>query len=326
MPTAPFRKRIGLPGIQMTETTTGPALRIGIDLGGTKIVGIALDAKGKTRVLLRTGAPRNDYARTIAAITALIARLTKGAAETTHIGIGIPGSISPATGKVQNANSTWLNGKPLKRDLEQALQGPVRLANDANCFALSEAADGAGEGARTLIGVIIGTGCGGGLVIDGAIVDGPRGIGGEWGHNPLPWPEPEEYPGPECWCGRKGCMETWVSGPGLAADHERTFGETLDAEEIDSRAKQGCDKARQSLDRHASRLARGLAGIINVIDPDRIILGGGLSNMTHLYEQLPGLIAPHIFSDNTGIKIHPPRHGAESGVRGAAWLWGRTAE
>ncbi len=301
------------------------ALRIGIDLGGTKIAGIALDANGKTLAHSRAGAPRNDYRGTIAAITALIAEMTEAAAENPRIGIGIPGSVSPVTGRVQNANSTWLNGKPLKQDLEQALRCPVRLANDANCFALSEAVDGAGEGARCVFGVIVGTGCGGGLVIDRAMVDGPRGIGGEWGHNPLPWPEPDEYPGPKCWCGRKGCMETWVSGPGMAADHERSFGETLDAEEIASRADQGCDKARQSLDRHASRLARGLAGIINVFDPDRIVLGGGLSNMTHLYGQLPGLIAPHIFSDNTDIEIRQPRHGAESGVRGAAWLWDRTA-
>ncbi|GBE44527.1 MAG TPA: ROK family protein [Rhizobiales bacterium] len=302
-----------------------PALRIGIDLGGTKIAGIALDANGETVAHSRAGAPRDDYRGTIAAITALIAGMTEGAAENQRIGIGIPGSVSPATGRVQNANSTWLNGKPLKQDLERALRCPVRLANDANCFALSEAVDGAGEGARCVFGVIIGTGCGGGLVIDRTLVDGPRGIGGEWGHNPLPWPEPDEYPGPQCWCGRKGCMETWVSGPGMAADHERFFGETLDAEDIASSAGRGCGKARQSLDRHASRLARGLAGIINIFDPDRIVLGGGLSNMTHLYEQLPGLIAPHIFSDNTGIEICPPRHGAESGVRGAAWLWGRTA-
>ncbi len=301
------------------------ALRIGIDLGGTKIAAIALDANGKTLAQSRTGTPRNDYRATILSIATLIAEFTEHPGYIPYIGIGIPGSLSPATGRVQNANSTWLNGKPLKEDLKHALGRTVKLANDANCFALSEAVDGSGEGARNIFGVIIGTGCGGGLVIDQAIVDGPRGIGGEWGHNPLPWPEPDEYPGPKCWCGRMGCMESWVSGPGMAADHARSFGETLTAEDIASRAEQGCGKARKSLDRHASRLARGLAGIVNIFDPDRIVLGGGLSNMAHLYDQLPGLVTPHIFSDNTHIEICPPRHGSESGVRGAAWLWGRSA-
>ncbi|MFQ5626521.1 MAG: ROK family protein, partial [Methyloligellaceae bacterium] len=275
----------------------GPALRIGIDLGGTKIAGIALDAQGKTLAQSRADTPRDDYGGTIESICALIREMTEGAAENPRIGIGIPGSISPATGLVQNANSTWLNGKPLKQDLEQALQLPVRLANDANCFALSEAVDGAGMRSRCVFGVIIGTGCGGGLVVDGRVVDGPRGIGGEWGHNPLPWPDANEYPGPRCWCGRKGCMESWVSGPGMTADHERSFGEILSAEEIASRAGQGCEKSEASLDRHASRLARGLAGVINIFDPGLIVFGGGLSKMTHLYKQLPSLIAPYVFSD-----------------------------
>lgn len=302
-----------------------PALRIGIDLGGTKIAGIVLDAGGKTLARARADTPRDDYQTTIESIAALIHKMIQGAVDNPRIGIGIPGSISPATGLVQNANSTWLNGKAFKQDLEQALRLPVRLANDANCFALSEAVDGAGAGSRSVFGVILGTGCGGGLVVDGKLVDGPRGIGGEWGHNPLPWPSADEYPGPRCWCGRMGCMESWVSGPGLTADHARAFGETRSAEEIASRAAQGCDKSRASLERHASRLARGLAGMINIFDPEVIVLGGGLSGMPHLYKQLPGLIAPHIFSDNASLDIRPPRHGAESGVRGAAWLWDRSA-
>jgi fructokinase len=222
---------------------------------------------------------------------------------------------------IQNANSTWLNGRPLKQDLETALSRPVRLANDANCFALSEAVDGAGRGAMVVFGVILGTGCGGGLVLNGTIIDGPRGIGGEWGHNPLPWPEPDETPGPQCWCGRAGCIETWVSGPGMSADHARRYGETLSAQDIARRAASGNETAALSLMRHASRLARGLAAVVNVFDPDRLILGGGLSGMGHLYEQLPGLIAPYIFSDSRNVSVMPPAHGPDSGVRGAAWLW-----
>ncbi len=295
--------------------------RIGIDLGGTKIAGIRLGLDGTIETRERVKTPKGDYRNTLDSVCTMIRRLEENAAEGTSIGIGIPGSISPATGLVQNANSTWLNGQPLVQDLECLLNCQVRLANDANCFALSEATDGAGMNSDSVFGVILGTGCGGGLVFRGKILDGPRGNGGEWGHNPLPWPERGDLPEPECWCGRTGCMESWVSGSGLAADHTRTFGETLSAVEIADRAGAGCKKANITLSKHASRLARGLAGVLNIFDPDCVVLGGGLSNMDHLYKQLPELMAPYIFSDNKAVEIHPPFHGAESGVRGAAWLW-----
>ncbi len=302
-----------------------PSLRIGIDLGGTKIAGLALAADGRTLAEHRIPAPRDDYAATIAAIAGLIAQLEAAAGGRGSIGIGMPGSLSPRTGLVQNANSTWLNGRPFGRDLEAHLARPVRLANDANCFALSEAVDGAGAGARSVFGVILGTGCGGGLVFEGKLIDGPRGIGGEWGHNPLPWPGAGEHPGPGCWCGRKGCIETWVSGPGLEADHARATGERLAADRIAARASAGDAAARASLDRHASRLARGLAAVVNVFDPEVIVLGGGLSKLAHLYEVLPTLMAPHVFADTRDLALEPPRWGDAGGVRGAAWLWGGPA-
>lgn len=296
-------------------------LRIGIDLGGTKIAGILMDAEGSVLGQERMPAPRGDYSRTITALCDLVQQLEGAAGRNALVGIGMPGSISPLTGRVQNANSTWLNGKPLKEDLESQLEHPVRLANDANCFALSEAVDGAGKGCTNVFGVILGTGCGGGLVRDGQVIDGPRGIGGEWGHNPLPWPEPDEMPGPQCWCGHRGCMEVWVSGPGMTADHARNYEEKLTVEQIAENAANGCERALHTLQQHAGRLARGLACVVNIFDPDCIVLGGGLSNMSHLYEQLPGLMGPYIFSDNKDVRILPPLHGAESGVRGAAWLW-----
>ena len=245
----------------------------------------------------------------------------QGIAPGANIGIAVPGSISPLTGLMQNANSTWLNGRAFDRDLAVALATPVRLANDANCFALSEAIDGAAENARIVFGVILGTGCGGGLVVNRRLVDGPRGIGGEWGHNPLPWAMSDEYPGPHCWCGRKGCLETWVSGPGMAADHAKVTGETHTAVEIAARAERGNGAARTTLSRHADRLARGLAHVVNIIDPDVLVLGGGLSNLSHLYEQLPQLMGPHIFADRASVVIKAPRWGDASGSRGAARLW-----
>ena len=245
----------------------------------------------------------------------------RGIAPGAKIGIAVPGSISPLTGLMQNANSTWLNGRAFDRDLAVALATPVRLANDANCFALSEAIDGAAENARIVFGVILGTGCGGGVVVDGRLLDGPRGIGGEWGHNPLPWTTSDEYPGPSCWCGRKGCLETWVSGPGMAADHARVTTEILTAQEIAARAGCGNGTARATLSRHADRLARGLAHVVNIIDPDVLVLGGGLSKLSHLYEQLPQLMGPHIFADGSSVVIKPPRWGDASGSRGAARLW-----
>jgi fructokinase len=305
--------------------TRAPALegsRIGIDLGGTKIEGICLSAKGDVRARHRLVTPREDYAGTVGAIVSLVERLESEAGVVgASVGIGIPGSLSPATGLVQNANSTWLNGRPFDRDLVAALGRPVRLANDANCFALSEAVDGAGAGAGSVFGVILGTGCGGGYVFDGCLVDGPRGIGGEWGHTPLPWAETDEHPGPLCWCGRRGCMETWVSGPGLAADHARATGQPLEAAEIARLAEAGDGAAAATLARHASRLARGLSVVVDLIDPEVIVLGGGLSHLAHLYEVLPALMTAHIFADRPSVILRPPRWGDAGGARGAAWLW-----
>jgi fructokinase len=303
------------------DASRPPSLMVGVDLGGTKIEAAALDATGRVQARRRIASPRGDYDATIRALAGLIAAVEDEAGAHGTIGIAIPGSISPRTGLIQNANSVWLNGRPLHADLETALDRPVRLANDANCFAISEAVDGAAAGARIVFGVIIGTGCGGGIVIDGRVVDGPRGIGGEWGHNPLPWTDATEHPGPQCWCGRRGCMETWVSGTGMAADHAQITGERATAEEVAERAAHGDEQARATLDRHASRLARGLAQMVNVLDPDVIVLGGGLSKLAHLYAQLPGRMAPWIFADNATVDVRPPRWGDASGVRGAAWLW-----
>jgi fructokinase len=298
-------------------------LRVGIDLGGTKIAGVVLGPGGHCLAEHRAAAPRHDYAATLNAVVQTVQRLEASAGGKGSIGIGIPGSLSPTSGRVQNANSTWLNGRLFGRDLEAELGRAVRLANDANCFALSEAVDGAGAGAHSVFGVILGTGCGGGLVFEGTLIDGPRGIGGEWGHNPLPWANTAEHPGPTCWCGRAGCIETWVSGTGLAADHARVTGERLAVETIAVHAEGGDGAAQATLDRHASRLARGLASVINLFDPEVIVLGGGLSQLEHLYAVLPSLVAPHVFTGQSQVVIKPPRWGDASGVRGAAWLWGR---
>ncbi len=303
--------------------------RIGIDLGGTKIEGLLIDGAGRDLQRCRIPSPQNDYAASVMAIVALV-RTLEGAANLASVpaGLGIPGSISRKTGLVQNANSTWLNGRPMERDIASALGRHVPIANDANCFALSEARDGAGSDAASVFGVILGTGTGGGLVQKGVLVEGARGIGGEWGHNPLPWMEPDEYPGPRCWCGRRGCMETWVSGPGLAADHSRITGQitgqitgmSLTAEQVAAAADDGDVAARATLQRHAGRLARGLAHVINIFDPEVIVLGGGLSKLQHLYAELPALVGPHVFADAGSVAILPPRWGDASGVRGAAWL------
>jgi fructokinase len=300
----------------------GKGLRLGIDLGGTKIEGVVLSPDGGELARQRIAAPRGDYGATIEAVAGLVAELERQADGPVRIGMGMPGSISPATGLVQNANSVWLNGRPLKSDLERRLGRPIRVANDANCFTVSEATDGAGAGAAVVFGVILGTGCGGGIVIAGRIVDGPRGIGGEWGHNPLPWAGAGEHPGPMCWCGRPGCMETWVSGTGLAADHARVTGEAIGSEEIAARAAAGDAAAEATLARHCDRLARGLAHVVNLIDPDVIVLGGGLSKLDHLYSEVPRLMERWVFADAPAVAIRPPRWGDASGVRGAAWLWG----
>ena len=305
----------------MTGSSCDNELRIGIDLGGSKIEGILMSPEAIELARYRVATPRDNYAATVATIVDLTARLMQGVPAGARIGIAVPGSISPASGVMQNANSTWLNGRPFDRDLSAALAAPVRLANDANCFALSEAIDGAGENARVVFGVILGTGCGGGIVVNGRLLDGPRGIGGEWGHNPLPWPTADEYPGPHCWCGRKGCLETWISGPGMAADHSKITGETHTAAEIAARASAGNGAARATLSRHTDRLARGLAHVVNIIDPDVLVLGGGLSQLSHLYELLPQLMIPHIFADRRSVVIKAPRWGDASGSRGAARLW-----
>jgi fructokinase len=295
--------------------------RIGIDIGGTKIEGVVLGPDGTALANRRVATPRHDYHATIHVICNLVHALEAETKAGQSIGIGLPGSVSPRTGLMQNANSTWLNGRPLNTDLATALGRPVRMANDANCFALSEAQDGAGAGANVVFGVILGTGCGGGLVVGGRLIDGPRGIGGEWGHNSLPWPRGQERDPPMCWCGRPGCIEVWVSGPGLAADHERTTGDTLSGEDIVARAEAGEPAARATLDRHADRLARGLSHVVNLFDPDVIVLGGGLSQLMHLYEMLPERMRPWVLADDASVVVRPPQWGDASGVRGAARLW-----
>ena len=295
-------------------------MRIGIDVGGTKIEGIAIDEDGAELRRLRVPTPRNDYPGTIAAVGSIVAAFERDLRRPGTVGIGIPGAPSPTTGLIKNANSTWLNGKPLQQDLEVALDRPVRLANDANCFALSEAADGAGAGAGVVFGVILGTGCGGGIVVHGRVLIGPNAIAGEWGHNPLPGLHDHEWPGPACYCGRTGCIETFLSGPGLARDYESAGGGTVDAAEVARRAEQGEPLAGEAIERYEDRLARALTAVVNIIDPDVIVLGGGLSNILRLYVTLPRRLRP-FGDDDLRTRIAPARFGDSSGVRGAAWLW-----
>jgi fructokinase len=297
------------------------ALRIGVDLGGTKIEATALDRAGAVHGRRRVATPSGDYRATIAAIVELVSGLERDLGAGATVGIGMPGAISPVSGLVKNANSTCLNGRPLGRDLEAALGRPVRLANDANCFTLSEATDGAAAGLSAVFGVILGTGVGGGLAVKGRLLVGANAIAGEWGHTPLPWPAPDESPGPPCYCGRRGCIETFLSGPALAADHRRHGGPALAAAEIAAAAERGDPAARATIERHAERLARGLAVVVNLLDPDAIVLGGGLSAIARLYERVPLLWSRWIFSDAVATRLLAPRHGAASGVRGAAWLW-----
>jgi fructokinase len=297
--------------------------RIGVDLGGTKIEAIALGPRGDERGRLREPAPRSDYAATLGAVAGIVARLEALTGPATFVGIGAPGATSPATGLHKNSNSTWINGRMFAADLERSLGRPIRLANDANCFALSEATDGAGAGASSVFGVIVGTGTGGGIVIDGRIVAGANAIGGEWGHMPLPWPRSEEQPGPVCYCGKNGCMETWISGPAFEADFARATGKGADASAIAAAALNGLEPAIAALDRLADRMARGLAVVVNIVDPAVIVLGGGLSNIEALYPRLQRLLPTYCFSDRIVTQIVPALHGDSSGVRGAAWLWGR---
>ena len=295
-------------------------IRIGVDVGGTKIEAVALDAGGSIVERERVPTPR-DYEETLAAITDLVRRLENRIGSEARVGIATPGAISPATGRIKNANSVCLNGMPLAEDLEARLGRKLRIANDADCFALSEAVDGAARGTSPVFGVILGTGVGGGVIIDGRPLRGPNAIAGEWGHNPLPWPALSELPGPRCYCGKHGCVETFLSGPGLAADHRAATGQITEPRRIVAAADDGDPAARATLDRYEERLARALAVVINILDPRTIVLGGGLSGIRRLYERVPRLWGKHVFSDQVDTRLVPPVHGDASGVRGAAWLW-----
>ena len=293
--------------------------RLGIDLGGTKIEVVVLDESGAECYRRRIPTPRDDYEGTLKALATLVTE-AEAIVGTGTIGIGMPGTISPATGLVKNANSTWLNGRPLREDVMRLLQREVHFANDANCLALSEAVDGAGAGAPIVFGVIVGTGTGGAIVSDGRVLIGANAIGGEWGHNPMPWPEPDEWPGPPCYCGRTGCIETFLSGPGMSKEHEGITGERLSPSDIAALAGSGNSAAEATMQRYERRMARALASIINVVDPDVIVLGGGLSNIDRLYDRVPALWAPYVFSDRVVTRLVRARFGDSSGVRGAAWL------
>ena len=294
---------------------------IGVDWGGTKLEAIALTEDGETLDRRRIATPREDYDGCIGAIAGLVAAIETRTGRTGTVGIGIPGAISPATGLVMNANSTWSIGRRLDHDLAVALARPVRVENDANCFAVSEAVDGAGAGAAVVWGVILGTGAGSGIAVEGRALGGRNRIAGEWGHNPLPRPADDERPGPPCYCGRRGCLETFVSGTGFERDHAERTGTRIGGPEIVSRLRAGDPDARASYEAYLDRLARGIAQVVNVLDPDVIVLGGGMSNVDELYHDLPARIGPHVFSDAFVTPVLKHRHGDSSGVRGAAWLW-----
>ncbi len=295
-------------------------VQIGIDFGGTKIEAAALDDTGHFLSRLRVPNP-GDYDAAVRDVRALVHAVEAEAGQQGSIGIGTPGSISPRTGLMRNANSLYLNGRRFREDLETAIGRPVRMANDANCLALSEAVDGAAAGARAAFAIIVGTGCGGGLVIDGRIVEGANGIAGEWGHVPLPWPTKAEFPGPACWCGQHGCLESWVSGTGFRRDHEVVTGDRLEGAAIVAAARAGDNAAMATLDRYVDRLARALALIANLIDPDCFVLGGGMSNVVEIYDRLPDAVRRYTFSDGWDAKIVQAVWGDSSGVRGAARLW-----
>jgi fructokinase len=297
-------------------------MRIGLDLGGTKIEGVALGDDGAQLVRRRVATPRHDYAATLEAMAGVVRDLEADTGRQGSVGVGMPGALSPASGLVKNANSTWLIGQALDRDLSGLLERPVRFANDANCFALSEAVDGAAAGARVVFGVIVGTGTGGGIVVDRRALTGRNAIAGEWGHNPLPWPRADEWPGPACYCGKTGCVETFLSGPGLVRDFRQATGEEVAAPEIVARADRGDAAASAALGRYEERMARALAVVLNVVDPDVVVLGGGMSQIARLYESVPRLWQEWAFSDRVDTPLKPPVHGDSSGVRGAAWLWG----
>lgn len=303
-------------------------MRIGIDLGGTKIEAILLDGQGREVLRKRIKAPKNVYSETIKAISDLVAGLESqvGLVKPASVGVGIPGTISPKSGLVKNANSTWLIGHPLDRDLADALRREVRLANDANCFALSEATDGAGAGAKVVFGVILGTGVGGGLVIDQQVLSGPNAIAGEWGHNPLPWPQAAELPGSPCYCGLSGCIETFLNGAGLVLEYQSLGGYRVESADEINGLQDSDPIAALAIERYCQRLARALASVINIVDPDVIVLGGGLSNIQQLYQCVPEIWGQWIFSDEADTRLVPNKHGDSSGVRGAAWLWPQRPE
>ncbi len=297
-------------------------MRIGVDLGGTKIEAIALNASGTELQRIRVPTPRGDYAGTIGSIVGLVRELEGALGQTGSVGVGIPGTVVRATGLVKNANSIWLNRQPLEQDLSNALEREVRCANDANCFAVSEATDGAARGKDVVFGAILGTGCGGGVTLHGRIHAGPNGVAGEWGHTPLPWASGDELPGPPCYCGRSGCLETWISGTGLERDFLQQTGLPLEGKEIVLQAARGDQQANLALDHLQDRIARGLATIVDMLDPDVVVLGGGLSNLDRLYTgELESDIAKYTFGGSTKTPILRNIHGDSSGVRGAAWLW-----
>jgi len=299
-------------------------VRIGIDLGGTKIEGIALDENGVELVRQRVATPEGDYQGTLVAIKLLIEQLESSIKQEATIGICTPGALSFASSKVgllKNSNSVCMNGKPVHQDLEVLLQRPLKITNDANCFALSEATDGAARGADIVFGVIVGTGVGSGIVVNGQVLNGANAIAGEWGHNPLPWPEADELPGLPCYCGKNGCIETFLSGPGMSKNHEMSTGHVLTSRQIVEQAEQGDEDCEQALQRYERRMAKGLAHVINILDPNVIVLGGGMGNIQRLYRNVPKLWGDYVFSDAVSTKLLPPEHGDSSGVRGAAWLW-----
>jgi predicted NBD/HSP70 family sugar kinase len=302
----------------MTQT------RIGVDLGGTKIEIAALSPEGEILLRWREATPRGDYAATLARIGQMVRTAEQQLGASATVGVATPGALTPGSGLMKNANSTWLNHMPLALDLQRELERPVRISNDANCFALSEARDGAGRGARVVFGVILGTGVGAGIVVEGQLLQGPNGIAGEWGHNPLPWLQAADLPLPRCYCGRAGCIETYISGPAWSAAYLAQQGVALECAQIAELADSGvCQAAAASLDLYLDRLARALAGVINLLDPDIIVLGGGLSKMACLYSRIPERWGAHVFSDCVVTQLMPPLHGDSSGVRGAAWLWDR---
>ncbi len=298
-------------------------VKIGIDLGGTKIEGIALSEAGEELFRQRIATPQGDYQRTLHSIVDLIKQIETGIDEQGSIGICTPGSLSPATGLLRNSNSVCMNGKPVLDDLQNLLHKEIRIANDANCFALSEATDGVARDASVVFGVIIGTGTGAGVVIDKKVLPGANSIAGEWGHNPLPWPNDDELPGAECYCGKLGCIETWLSGPGIVRDHELYNNEFIDPEALDGKARFGDEDAIETFQRYENRMARSLAHVINILDPDVIVLGGGMGNIKRLYKNVPAILGDYVFSDTVNTKILAPLHGDSSGVRGAAWLWNK---